>query len=609
MTTILGINSYFEHPAVALGKDDEILFAAEDERFTGIKHGKKYSPFRTYLPVDAMYHALASTGTGLDEVDEIAYSYDRWTHLTSLWGCFTGHRMDSFRDELSAFGSLVNLRAAMRGGYEIPQRYRDVLSPSQLARIPYREWQHHLSHAASAFFCSGFSEALVVVADGAGERATTSVYLGRGSTLTRIGGVDLPHSLGIFYSRVTAHLGFEPFSDEFKVMGLAAFGEPTYREQFRQLVELRPAGRFWIDQAALSSLDRLLGPARQAGEEITDQHASIARSAQERLEEALEHVVSAGLGATGVDRLCLAGGIFLNCVANGRIARLAQVREVFVQPAAHDAGTALGAAILSRVKRSGESRVAFRTTMLGTQHEDAAIVAACRSAGVDCPRPESAELVEEVAQRLAAGQVGGVFRGRMEFGPRALGSRSILGDARSDRMQSKMNLKIKFRESFRPFAPCVLKEDKNEYFELKDGQESPYMLLVAPVRPDKRLATDAAQDSLFGIEKLKVKRSVVPAITHVDYSARIQTVDPIRHPKLHRLMTAFKARTGCPVIINTSFNIRGEPIVCTPEHAYRCFMATNMDVLAVENCLLYKDQQPRVEQQDVNRYIAQFKLD
>jgi len=569
MTTILGINSYFEHPAVALVKDDEILFAAEDERFTGIKHGKKYSPFRTYLPVDAMYHALASTGTGLDEVDEIAYSYDRWTHLTSLWGCFTGHRMDSFRDELSAFGSLVNLRAAMRGGYEIPQRYRDVLSPSQLARIPYREWQHHLSHAASAFFCSGFSEALVVVADGAGERATTSVYLGRGSTLTRIGGVDLPHSLGIFYSRVTAHLGFEPFSDEFKVMGLAAFGEPTYREQFRQLVELRPAGRFWIDQAALSSLDRLLGPARQAGEEITDQHASIARSAQERLEEALEHVVSAGLGATGVDRLCLAGGIFLNCVANGRIARLAQVREVFVQPAAHDAGTALGAAILSRVKRSGESRVAFRTTMLGTQHEDAAIVAACRSAGVDCPRPESAELVEEVAQRLAAGQVGGVFRGRMEFGPRALGHRSVLADPRDPDMKDRLN-RIKGRESFRPVAPIVAVEAFDTYF---DGEKNPYMLFTTKVRSEAR--------------------DIIPSAVHADGTARVQTMSDQDDPWLAQVLRAFDARTGVPVLINTSLNVRGKPIVESPVEALACLFTTEMDFLVLGDRLIARTPLPQ----------------
>jgi carbamoyltransferase len=562
MTTVLGINNYFEHPAVALVKDDEILFAAEDERFTGIKHGKKYTPFRTYLPVDAMYHALASTGTGLDEVDEIAYSYHRWTHLTSLWGCFTGHRMDSLRDELSAFGSLVNLRAAMRSGYEIPQRYRDVLSPSRLARIPYREWQHHLSHAASAFFCSGFSEALVVVADGAGERATTSVYLGRGSTLTRIGGVDLPHSLGIFYSRVTAHLGFEPFSDEFKVMGLAALGEPTYREQFRRLVELRPDGRFRIDQAALSSLDRLLGPARQAREEITDQHASIARSAQERLEEALEHLVSAGLGATGVHRLCLAGGIFLNCVANGRIARLAQVREVFVQPAAHDAGTALGAAILSSVKRSGESRVAFRTAMLGTEHEDAAIVAACRAAGVDCPRPGAAELVEEVAERLAAGQVGGVFRGRMEFGPRALGHRSVLADPRDPGMRDRLN-RIKGRESFRPVAPIVAVEAFDTYF---DGEKNPYMLFTTRVRSEAR--------------------DIIPSAVHADGTARVQTMSHQDDPWLAQVLRAFDARTGVPVLINTSLNVRGKPIVESPADALACLFTTEMDFLVLGDRLI-----------------------
>ncbi len=409
-------------------------------------------------------------------------------------------------------------------------------------------------------------------------------------------------------------------------MGLAPYGKPIYYDLImNKLIDLKEDGSFRLDLSYFSychktvmispKFEALFGlPARRPEAPLNQQYMDVAASIQAVTEEIVLRMVRHVYRQTGMKNLVLAGGVALNCVCNGRISRETEFEDIWVQPAAGDAGGALGAALfvwhqlLNHERKTGDMDFQ-KGSLLGPSYTTSQVRGILDSLGAPYQELNDDQLIDTVAALIDQGKVIGWFQGPMEFGPRALGNRSIIGDARSEQMQSVMNLKIKFRESFRPFAPCVLKEDKNEYFELKDGQESPYMLLVAPVRPDKRLAADAAQDSLFGIEKLKVKRSVVPAITHVDYSARIQTVDSVRHPKLHRLMTAFKARTGCPVIINTSFNIRGEPIVCTPEHAYRCFMATNMDMLVVENCLLYKDQQPRVEQQDVNRYIAQFKLD
>lgn len=559
MTKVLGINSFFEHPSAVLLHDDQILYAVEDERFTGIKHGRKYSPFRTYLPVDAIYHALADTGTAVGELDEIAYSYSPRIHLASLWGCFTGQRFDGLRDELSAYAAAVNVRRLLRGGYELPLRYRSVMPPERLGRTGYREWGHHLSHAASAFFCSGWDRALVVVADGSGERACTSVYLGSGDRLTRIGGEDLPHSLGIFYSMVTRHLGFEPFSDEFKVMGLAAYGEPAFRSQFGQLVRLRADGSYRVDAPALRSLDPLLGAPRVPGGKLTQRHRDIARSAQERLEEALKHVVGHYAQATGERRVCLAGGTFLNCVANGQIARLPEVDEVFVQPAAHDAGTALGAASLSMIRLKGPHQLRFGSVALGSEHSDQEYAAACAAAGVPSRRLADDVLAEELAARLADGEIIAVFRGRMEFGPRALGMRSILADPRLPDMRDRLN-RLKSREQFRPVAPIVSADAFDRYF---DGVRNRYMLFTTQVRSEMR--------------------GHIPSAVHADSTARVQAVGEADDAWLHGLLQRFGHRTGTPVLINTSLNVRGKPIVESPADALACLFTTGLDALVLGN--------------------------
>lgn len=561
---IMGINSYFEHPSVALIEDGKILFAAEDERFTGIKHGRRYTPFNSYLPVAAMHKALAYIERTVADVDEIAYSYHRWDHLRSLYGCLTGARLSSLRDELSAFASLANLRHALRSGYEIPHRYRDRLDLAALRKIPVREWQHHLSHAASAFFCSGWDKALVVVADGAGERACTSVYLGNGRRLDPVGEEVLPNSLGHFYSFVTEHLGFEPFGDEFKVMGLAAYGEPRFSDVFERIVKLAPQGRYTVDLNALQSLAGLLGPRRTQGQEIEQLHMDIAKSAQMRLEETLIHLVSHYARQTGARRLCLAGGTFLNCVANGKIAKLGLFDEIFVQPAASDAGTALGAASLSAIRKGGPAQLRYETAALGTEYDEDAIAAAVSHTDATPHKVGDEEMVRRLAERLAGGSICAVFRGRMEFGPRALGMRSLLASPLDPAMCKRLNV-VKGREQFRPVAPLVTEEDFDRYF---DGHQDPYMLFTCDVLPEAR--------------------ELIPSAVHADHTARVQVVRRAQDPFLHALLTEFGRLTGHPVLINTSFNVRGKPIIESPLEALGCFYTSEVGALALGNHLIEK---------------------
>jgi carbamoyltransferase len=566
---ILGINSYFEHPSVALVEDGRVLFAAEDERFTGIKHGRRYTPFSGYLPVAALYRALEHTGRHLGEVDEIGYSYHRWHHLRNLTGCLTGRRLSSLRDELSAFASLANLPHALRAGYDIPHRLRDRIPPEAFARIPFREWRHHLAHAASAFFCSGWDEALVVVADGAGEAECTSVYAGRGGTLRRLGGEQLPDSLGHFYSEVTAHLGFEPFADEFKVMGLAAYGEPVYQAEMAALVRLSPGGRYSVDPRGLRNLSRLLPGARQPGDPIGQAQMDVARSAQVRLEEALVHVVTHYAAVTGSRRLCLAGGTFLNCVANGRIAATGLFDEIFVQPASHDAGTALGAAALSGIRRGGPAQLDCPAYFLGTEYSPEAIGRVLADSGIEAPpgRDES-ERIDHLASRLAQDDICAVFRGRMEFGPRALGMRSLLASPLAAEMTARLN-RVKGREQFRPVAPIVTTEAFADYF---DGHCDPYMLFTTQVRPQAR--------------------KLIPGAVHVDGTARVQAVSRDRDPFLHGLLNRFAELTGHPVLINTSFNVRGKPIIESPQDALACFHTSDIQCLMLGDRVLDKAAVP-----------------
>jgi len=560
---VLGVNSYFEHPAVALVADGELVFAAEDERFTRVKHGRRYSPYGLYLPVEAMHAALSWAGMTTTDLDEIAYSYDRWTHLRNLWGCLTGRRLSSLRDELAGFASLTNLRPGFH--YAVPERYRDVVDPAEAAAKRLRAWPHHVSHAGSAFLCSEFEEALVIVADGAGEAASTSVFFGRGTRLAQIGRERIPNSLGLFYSFVTSHLGFEPFADEYKVMGLAAYGEPRFAGAFGELLAPRPQGSYALDVRRLQNPAPLLGPRRRVGEPIEQRHMDVARSAQQQLEQVLAHLVGHYARATGARRLCLAGGTFLNCVANGALARQGMFEEIFVQPAAHDAGTAIGAAALSAAAAGDATRVSCRSMALGTEYDDAAVAAVLADAGVGGERLEEDELISRTAAALAENNVCALFRGRMEFGPRALGRRSILANPADPEMQRRLN-SVKGREQFRPVAPAVTSASFPQYF---DGEPSSHMMFAARAR--ERALTE------------------IPAAIHVDGSARPQVVEPAGEPFLHALLESFAERSGFPVLINTSFNGKEEPIVESPKSALACFAVTGIDCLVIGSYFVQKE--------------------
>jgi carbamoyltransferase len=487
--------------------------------------------------------------------------------------------------------------------------------------------EHHESHASSAYFPSPFDEAAILTLDGVGEWATGSLGLGRGNRIELTHVMQFPHSLGLLYSAFTYFTGFRVNSGEYKMMGLAPYGEPKYYGVIMEkLLDLKEDGSFrldlsyfpWCHKTVMVSakFERLFGgPPRRPESPLTQREMDIAASIQAVTEEIMLRAARHVHRLTGMKNLTLAGGVALNCVGNGRVLREGPFDNIWIQPAAGDAGGALGAALfvwyqLLDNERKIDGRDKQRASFLGPSYSNEQIQRFLDSVNAKYHVfGDEQQLLDKVANRICEGNVVGWFHGRMEFGPRALGSRSILGDARSDAMQSLMNRKIKFRESFRPLAPCVLREDACDYFDISKEQESPYMLLVAYLHKDKRLPAHEQTEPLKGLDKLKVKRSVVPAVTHVDYSARIQTVDEERHPRLHRLMRQFKDKTGCPVIINTSFNIRGEPIVCSPADAYRCFMATNMDVLVLENQLLYKTEQPNARQHEIDEYKAQFELD
>jgi carbamoyltransferase len=487
--------------------------------------------------------------------------------------------------------------------------------------------EHHESHAASAFFPSPFEEAAILTVDGVGEWATASFGTGRGNRIELSHELHFPHSPGLLYTAFTYFCGFRVNSGEYKLMGLAPYGQPKYADLIlEKLIDLKPDGSFRMDMSYFNycagltmtspKFDRLFGgPRREAEAPLTQREMDIAASIQQVTEEIMLRMARHVHAETGLKKLCLAGGVALNCVANGRILREGPFEDLWIQPAAGDAGGALGVALflwhqLLGHPRTPQPRDAQHGSLLGPAFGEDEIRSFLDSAGARYRHFDSDDaLCDYVAGLIADEKVIGWLQGRMEYGPRALGGRSILGDARSTRMQSVMNLKIKFRESFRPFAPSVLEERVDEYFEMRPGEQSPYMLLVAPVAASKRHELNGRQTGLEGIEKLKLHRSVVPAITHVDYSARVQTVDGQRHGRYYKLLKAFEAQTGSPVIINTSFNVRGEPIVCTPEHAWRCFLATNMDVLVLERFVLLKSEQPGAAEHEIDEYLAQFQLD
>ena len=608
----LGLSAYYHDSAAALLKDGDIVAAAQEERFSRKKHDARF-------PVHALNYCLAEAGITLAQVDQVAF-YDKpflkFERLLETYHAFAPKGFKSFRMAMPLW-----LREKLF--------QKDLLAKELKALEPGVNWldrllfsEHHLSHAASAFFPSPFDEALVLTMDGVGEWTTTSAAIGRGNRLEIFQEIHFPHSLGLLYSAFTYYLGFKVNSGEYKVMGLAPYGEPKYAQTILDhLVDLKPDGSYRLDQSYFdyctgltmtnAKFDALFGaPPRKPEDPLTQREMDLAASVQAVTEEAVLRMTRALREETGLENLCLAGGVALNCVANGKVLRDGKFKQVWVQPAAGDAGGALGAALAAhhlyrdqpRTPRSGQD--SMQGSYLGPQFAQADIEARLTTAGAKFSVLPDAELIERTASLLASENVIGWFQGRMEFGPRALGGRSILGDPRSAKMQSVLNLKIKYRESFRPFAPSVLREHVAEWFEL--DQDSPYMLMVADVAHQHRLDAAGADKGLFGIEKLKVPRSTIPAVTHVDYSARIQTVHADTNPRYHALISSFHEKTGCPVLINTSFNVRGEPIVCTPEDAFRCLMGTEMDALVIGNCVLMKDDQDPALRLD---YKNAFELD
>jgi len=591
--TILGISAYYHDAAACLLVDGEIVAAAQEERFTRKKHDARF-------PRHAVAYCLQAGGIALEELDCVGF-YDKpllkFERLLESYLAVAPRGLRSFTTAMPVWlkEKLFTRREILR---ELPGFRGELLFA-----------EHHESHAASAFYPSPFEEAAVLTMDGVGEWATSSWGVGRGTDLALHAELHYPHSLGLLYSAFTYFTGFKVNSGEYKVMGLAPYGTPRYADRIlNELMDLKPDGSFQLDMRYFGYVDGLTmttdafarlfdGPPRAPEAPLTQREMDLAASVQAVTEEVMLRMARHVHRATGLPNLCLAGGVALNCVGNGRLLREGPFERLWIQPAAGDAGGAVGVALaiyhklLGKPRRLRPAGDAMRGSYLGPVFADDEIATVLRQLGAVATRyDDETALVDRVAALLAEEKVVGWMQGRMEFGPRALGARSILGDPRSPRMQSVMNLKIKYRESFRPFAPSVLREHVHEWFEL-DG-DSPYMLLVAPVRPEHRLPMTAEQERLFGIAKLQVPRSTIPAVTHVDYSARIQTVHAETNPRFHALLRRFAERTGCPVLVNTSFNVRGEPIVCTPQDAYRCFMRTEMDALVLGSFVLLKADQP-----------------
>jgi carbamoyltransferase len=607
---ILGISAFYHDSAAALVVDGKIVAAAQEERFSRVKHDRAF-------PKQAVDYCLRAADLTAVDLDHVVFYEKPFLKFERLLETYLGVAPAGFRSFLKAMPQWVHEKL------QLPRVMSQGLGSGFFGRYIFTE--HHESHAASAFFPSPFEEAALLVMDGVGEWATASLGHGVGNRITLSHEMHFPHSLGLLYSAFTYFCGFRVNSGEYKLMGLAPYGEPKYVDVIlERLMDLKPDGSFRLDQTYFNycagltmtskKFDRLFGgPPRQPEAELTQRELDLAASVQRVTEIIMLRMATHLHALTGSKNLCLAGGVALNCVGNGRLLRESPFERIWIQPAAGDAGGALGAALFVwyQLLENGRRLVkpdAQRGSLLGPACDEREIEAVLRERkAVYRTIEDEKQLCEDVAELIAAGKVVGWVQGAMEFGPRALGSRSILGDARNPEMQRVMNLKIKFRESFRPFAPVVLRERAAEYFELRPNEESPYMLLVAPVRSEKRVPVRS--DTKQGLAQVTDVRSVVPAITHVDYSARIQTVDDARNPRLRRLLEAFERRTGCPMLINTSFNVRGEPMVCSAQDAYRCFMATDLDVLVLENHLLLKEEQPLTGRIDAKDYIAQHVLD
>jgi carbamoyltransferase len=589
---VLGISAFYHDSAAAVVEDGRIVAAAQEERFTRKKHDSSF-------PKNAIDYCLKEAGARLDELDHVVF-YDKpflkFERLLETYIALAPRGFRSFRMAIPLWLKEKLFQKSLLKG-----ELKPFAEDFDIARLLFCE--HHLSHAASAFYPSPYEEAVVLTMDGVGEWATTSAAMGSGKKLKVFQEIHFPHSLGLLYSAFTYYTGFKVNSGEYKVMGLAPYGEPKYKNVILDnLIDLKPDGSFRLD---LSYFDYCTGltmtnerfaalfgqPVRSPDKLLTSFHMDVAASIQAVLDEAMLRLTRSLAKKTGVKNLCLAGGVALNCVANGKVLRDGAFENIWIQPAAGDAGGAVGAALAAvhifrdqpRKTNGGDGMFG---SFLGPSFSQADIERRLTAVGARFMLLSEDEMVEMTARALASQQAVGWFQGRMEFGPRSLGARSILGDPRSPTMQRNLNLKVKYRESFRPFAPSVLREDVADWFEL--DCDSPYMLIVADVRNHRRRVMTPEQQALFGIDKLNIARSEIPAVTHVDYSARVQTVHANTNPLFHRLLTRFKGMTGCPVLVNTSFNVRGEPIVCTPEDAFRCFMGNELDLLVVGNCILEK---------------------
>ncbi|MEP6486453.1 carbamoyltransferase [Microcoleus vaginatus GB2-A3] len=656
---ILGISAYYHDSAAALIRDGEIIAAAQEERFSRKKHDARF-------PKNAIAYCLKEAKIDLRELDHIVFYDKPLVKFERLLETYLAYAPQGFRSFLTAMPIWLKEKLYLKTMLKRELAEMANCKTNKLPSLLFTE--HHQSHAASAFFPSPFQKAAVLCLDGVGEWATTSVWLGDGNELTPQWEIDFPHSLGLLYSAFTYYTGFKVNSGEYKLMGLAPYGEPKYVDKIlNYLIDLKDDGTFRLNMDYFNytvgltmtnkKFDELFeGPPRQAEGKLTQREMDIAASIQVVTEEVVLRLCRTVKKELNVDYLCLAGGVALNCVANGRLLREGIFKDIWIQPAAGDAGGALGAALaiwyqyceqartvsanstansieslkteLVTTNAAVEERTSVVTTnqavatvaksvahltchdqmrgsYLGPRFTDAEILEYLDAVKASYHRLDDAELMPQLAEILEQGNVVGWFQGRMEFGPRALGGRSIIGDPRSAKMQSVMNLKIKYRESFRPFAPSILAERVADYFEI--DHSSPYMLLVAPVKASLRIPMTPEQEQLFGIEKLNIPRSEIPAVTHVDYSARIQTVHKETNPRYYDLISHFEKRSGCSIVVNTSFNVRGEPIVCTPEDAYRCFMRTEMDYLVLENYLLPKSEQIPWKQDDA--WKNEFELD
>lgn len=609
---ILGVSGFYHDSAAALINDGVVIAAAQEERFTRKKHDADF-------PENAITYCLKEAGIGLDEIDFVAFYDKPFLKFERLLETYLAFAPMGFR----------SFRMAMPLWLKEKLFQKDLLKKKFEEFDPDFNWQnkllfseHHQSHAASAFFPSPFEDAVVLTMDGVGEWATTSVAIGHGRDLKMVKEIHFPHSLGLLYSAFTYYTGFKVNSGEYKVMGLAPYGEPVYKDLIlEKILDVKDDGSFRLDQRYFNyctgltmtnkRFDALFGgQPRKADETLTQRHMDLAASVQAVTEHVVLKLTQNLAREHGIDNLCLAGGVALNCVANGKILRDGAFKNVWVQPAAGDAGGALGAALNAYHLYQEQPRTvspgmdAMKGSYLGPSFTTPDVEARLKAVGAKYVVMADGDMISATADALADGKAVGWFQGRMEFGPRALGGRSILADPRSPEMQKTLNLRVKFRESFRPFAPSVLREDVAGWFAI--DSDSPYMLMVAPVVEGKRRQMTAEEEALFGIDKLNVPRSDIPAVTHVDYSARIQTVHAETNPHYHALISAFKERTGCPVLVNTSFNVRGEPIVCIPEDAFRCFMGSDIEVLVVGNCFLKKEEQDPALKLD---YKNAFELD